>query len=105
MIQKWTKSICALALALLFTPLISAEAHDRSRRHQHRRNGTIVFINNRNPTPAVPRRVRRGRNPTPGVRRGPFRTTTTTTIITPRRNRVGAAAALGRGHKRGHGRH
>jgi hypothetical protein len=70
MIQKWMKSICALALALLFTPLISAEAHDRGRRHQHRRNGTIVFVNNRNPTPGTARRVRRGRNWTPGISRG-----------------------------------
>ena len=70
MIQKLTKSICAVALALLFTPLITAEAHDRSRRHLHRRNGTIVYVNNRNPTPGTPRRVRRGRNPTPGTPRG-----------------------------------
>ena len=71
MIHKWTKSICALVFALLLTPLVTAEAHDRrGRPHKHRRNGSIVFVNNRNPNPGTPRRVRRGRNWTPRIPRG-----------------------------------
>ena len=98
----------AFLLALTLAPLATAGAHDKhGRKHRHGRKTVtqVVHVNHRNPTPGIPRRVRRGRNTTPGVRRGPFTTTTTTTIIKPRKNRVGAAAALGGGHKRGHGKH
>ena len=100
MIQKWTKSICALALALLFTPLISAEAHDRSRRHRHR-DGVITWLTGRTDNNGVRRRVRvrRGRNMTPGVRRG--------RVVVGRRfdRRDIIRSRRGRGHGRGHGRH
>ena len=88
MFQKWTKSICALAFALLLTPLVTAEAHgNRGRKHKHRGHGTTVHVNHRNPTPGVARRVRRGRIWTPRVRRG-----------------AGAAVALEHGKGHGHGR-
>ncbi|MCA1614879.1 MAG: hypothetical protein LC800_12245 [Acidobacteria bacterium] len=94
----------AFLLALVLAPLaVTAGAHDRKgRKHRHDRKGkaTVVHVNHRNPTPGVARRVRRGRNLTPGVRRGAITSTTT------RRNRAGAAVALEhrKGH-RGHGKH
>jgi len=94
----------ALLLALTLAPVFTASAHDNGRRHRHGRKRTTVHVNHRNPTPGVARRVRRGRNLTPGVRRGPFNTV----VRTQRRNRAGAAAALehgsghGRVHRRGH---
>ncbi len=95
----------ALLLALAFVPLVSASAHDKNTKHRHgRKRGTVttIHVNHRNPTPGVARRVRRGRNTTPGVRRGSI--SSTTNVMTPRRNRAGAAAALE--HKgRGHGKH
>ena len=91
----------ALLLALTLAPVFTASAHDNGRKHRHgRKRTTTVHVNHRNPTPGVPRRVRRGRNLTPGVRRGPV--SKTTTVTTPRRNRAGAAVALERGS--GHGR-
>ena len=105
MFQKWTKSICALAFAFLLTPLVTAEAHgNRGRKHKHKGQDTTVHVNHRNPTPGVARRVRRGRNMTPGVRRGAINSNST--VVTPRgKNRAGAAAALEHGKGRGHGKH
>ena len=97
----------AILLALTLAPVFTAGAHDNGRRHRHgRKRTTTIHVNQRNPTPGVPRRVRRGRNTTPGVRRGPL--STTTTVTTPRRTRTrtraGAAVALEHRHGRGHGR-
>ena len=99
----------AFLLALTLAPVSVASAHDNGRKHRHgRKRTTTVHVNHRNPTPGTPRRVRRGRNTTPGVRRGAV--TTTTTVTTPRRTRTrtraGAAAALehGSGHGSRHGR-
>ena len=96
-----------LALALVPLAATTAGAHDRKgRKHRHGRKSTAtaVRVNHRNPTPGVARRVRRGRNPTPRVRRGAI--TSRTNVMTPRRNRAGAAVALepGRG-RRGHGKY
>lgn len=91
----------AFLLALTLAPVFTAGAHDNGRRHRHgRKRTTTVHVNHRNPTPGVPRRVRRGRNTTPRVRRGPI--SSNTSITTPRRNRTGAAVALE--HGSGHGR-
>ena len=99
----------AFLLALVLAPLaVTSNAHDRKgRKHRHGRKATttIVHVNHRNPTPGVARRVRRGRNLTPGVRRGAITSTTTTTVVTPRRRRAGAAVALEHGKGRGHGKH
>ena len=104
MIQKWTKSLAALALALLFSPLVTAEAHDRRSRHRHRDDGSIVFVNGGNTNNNGVRRrvrVRRGRNMTPGVRRG--------RVVVGRLDRDGIIRGdrtnRGRGHGRGHGKH
>jgi hypothetical protein len=101
----------AFLLALTLAPVFTAGAHDNGRKHKHgRKRATTTHVNHRNPTPGTPRRVRRGRNTTPGVRREAVTTTTTTTVITPRRTRTraGAAAALehdhGRTPARGRGR-
>jgi hypothetical protein len=95
----------AILLALTLAPVFTASAHDNGRRHRHgRKRTTTVHVNHRNPTPGVARRVRRGRNTTPGVRRGPL----STTRRTQRRDSAGAARALehgsghGRIHRRGH---
>jgi len=96
----------ALLLALTFVPLVSASAHDKNTKHRHgRKRGTVttVHVNHRNPTPGIARRVRRGRNTTPGVRRGPISSTTMTRTVRSRRGGAGAGAALE--HKRGHGKH
>ena len=96
----------AILLALTLAPVLTASAQGNKGRG-HGRGGkvrdddiTTVRHTRRNPTPGVPRRVRRGRNTTPGVRRGAI--SSTTTITTPRRTRAGAAVALERGS--GHGR-
>ncbi|HEY9286061.1 MAG TPA: hypothetical protein VIP46_21605 [Pyrinomonadaceae bacterium] len=91
----------ALLLALTLAPVFTAGAHDNGRRHRHgRKRTTTVHVNHRNPTPGVARRVRRGRNTTPRVRRGAINSNTR--VTTPRRNRAGAALALE--HGSGHGR-
>jgi hypothetical protein len=97
----------AILLALTLAPVFTAGAHDHGGRHRHGRKRvttTTVHVNHRNPTPGTPRRVRRGRNTTPGVRRGPINSTTT--VATPRRTRTraGAAVALEHRHGLGHGR-
>src|SRR5918999_6302004 len=94
-----------LLLALTLAPVFTAGAHDNGRKHRHgRKRTTTVHVNHRNPTPGIARRVRRGRNTTPRVRRGPI--SSTTTVTTPRRTRTrtraGAAVALE--HGPGHGR-
>jgi hypothetical protein len=117
-----------LALALLGSFALSAQAQDRhGRRHRH---GRRVFLtrhwNNANPTPGIPRRVRRGRNLRPGVPRGPIgnragivpiirdgrgRGRAHDDMLRVERNRdrdlagaVGHGAGMGRGSGRGHGR-
>lgn len=95
----------AFLLALTLVPVFTASAHDKGRKHRHgRKRTTTVHVNHRNPTPGVARRVRRGRNTTPRIRRGAINSNTTFT--TPRRTRTrtraGAAAALE--HGSGHGR-
>ena len=97
----------AFLLTLVLAPLaMTAGAHEqksRSQRHGRKAKTTTTRVNHRNPTPGVARRVRRGRNLTPRVRRGAITSTTTTT--TPRRSRgAGAAVALEHGKGRGHGR-
>ena len=109
----------AILLALTLTPALAAGAQGEKGRGHGRGGGkvrddipTVVRVNRRNPSPRTPRRVRRGRNTTPGVRRGPI--SSTTSVTTPRRTRTrtrtraGAAAALehnsGHGHGRVHGR-
>ena len=98
MIQKWMKSICALAL--VFTPLVTAEAHDRGRRHRHR-DGAIIWLANHNTNNNGVRRrvrVRRGRNMTPGVPRR--------RVVVGRLDRSDIIrSGRGRGHGRGHGKH
>jgi hypothetical protein len=99
----------AILLALTLAPVLTASAHDnKGRKHRHGRKRTTVttaHVNHRNPSPGVPRRVRRGRNTTPGVRRGAA-ATTRTTATAPRRTRTGAGAAVALEHKgRGHGKH
>ena len=70
---KWLQAItCALALLVCFA--LPAQAQDRhGRKYRH---GRRVFVtrhwNSANPTPGIPRRVRRGRNLTPGIPRGPI---------------------------------
>ena len=70
---RWLKAT-TLALALLLCVALPASAqHGRGRHHRYeRRSGLIRHVNNANPTPGIPRRVRRGRNMTPGVPRGRF---------------------------------
>ena len=105
MIQKWTKSLAALALALLLSPVLTAEAHDRgSRRHKHRDGGVIDWLTSRNTNNNGVRRrvrVRRGRNLTPGVRRG--------RVVVGRLDRDGIVRSdrtnRGKGRGRGHGKH
>src|SRR5205085_8596633 len=69
---KWLQAItCALALLVCFAlPVQAQDRHGRKYRH-----GRRVFVtrhwNSANPTPGIPRRVRRGRNLTPGIPRGP----------------------------------
>lgn len=95
----------AFLLALVLAPVFTAGAHDNGRRHRHgRKRTTTANVSHRNPTPGTPRRLRRGRNTTPRVRRGAINSNTT--VTTPRRNRAGAAAALehGSGHGRIHAR-
>lgn len=97
----------AFLLALVLAPLaVTAGAHDqKGRKHRHGRKAktTTIHVNHRNPTPGIARRVRRGRNMTPRVRRGAISSTTRT--VTPRRNRgAGAASALEHGKGHGHGR-
>ena len=90
-----------LLLALTLAPVFTAGAHDHGRRHRHgRKRTTTIHVNHRNPTPGIPRRVRRGRNLRPGVRRGAIGSNAT--VTTPRRTRAGAAVALE--HGPGHGR-
>jgi hypothetical protein len=82
----------AFLLALSLAPLASASAHDkhgRKRRHA-RRQVVKIHDDNRNPTPGVPRMVRRGRNSTPGLPRGSF-AGTPTTFPTGEGRRLGAA--------------
>ncbi|HYY43479.1 MAG TPA: hypothetical protein VE775_12150 [Pyrinomonadaceae bacterium] len=68
---RWLKAT-TLALALLLCVALPAAAkHGRHQRHE-RRSGLTRHMNNANPTPGIPRRVRRGRNLTPGVPRGRF---------------------------------
>ncbi|HLL75678.1 MAG TPA: hypothetical protein VK421_10480 [Pyrinomonadaceae bacterium] len=98
----------AILLALTLAPVLTASAQGTKGRGHGRGGGrvrddiTTVHTTRRNTTPRTPRRVRRGRNTTPGVRRGPI--ASTATITTPRRTRTraGAAVALERGS--GHGR-
>lgn len=105
----------AILLALTLTPVLTAGAQSgKGRGHRHGGSKvrddipTVVRVNRRNPSPRTPRRVRRGRNTTPGVRRGPI--SSTTSVTTPRRTRTrtraGAAVALehGSGHGRMHAR-
>jgi hypothetical protein len=69
---KWLKAAtCALAL-LVCVALPTQARHHHGR---HFRHGQRMFLsrgNSANPTPGIPRRVRRGRNYTPGVPRGPI---------------------------------
>jgi hypothetical protein len=100
----------AFTLALTLMPLASVSAHDHGK-HKHRRGRKVVMTqthwDNRNPTPGIPRRVRRGRNWTPGVRRGAF---TTTTFPRDEGRRLGREVRrdgdrdFGK-HGRGHGKH
>ena len=70
----------AFLLALTLSPLaVTAGAHDHGKRKRVRRHvGTTLHSNQRNLTSGVPRRVRRGRNPTPGMPRGSFAGTPST---------------------------
>jgi hypothetical protein len=63
-----------VTLALLVCAALPLQAHDRhGRKHKHwQRGGITRHVNSANPTPGIPRRVRRGRNLTPGIRRGPI---------------------------------
>ena len=87
--KNWMKAI-TLALALLCSFALSAQAKDRHGRHH--RHGRRVFItrhtNSANPTPGIPRRVRRGRNLTPGIPRGPIGHRVGLPIIRDRRGRI-----------------
>lgn len=76
-------SLAAALVAFMLLPLASASAkHRHGRGHAYafgRRDRTAVTNwNNRNPTPGIPRRVRRGRNWTPGTSRGDLNRTPTT---------------------------
>jgi hypothetical protein len=108
----------AFLLALSLAPLASASAHDkhgRKRRHA-RRQVVKIHDDNRNPTPGVPRLVRRGRNPTAGAPRGSF-AGTPSTFPTDEARRLGAEVSRGgdrgvrksvgrrSGGGRGHGKH
>ena len=106
MFQKWTKSLFALALALLLSPVLTAGAHDRNTRHRHREDGRIIWLGGHNTNTnnnGVRRRarVRRGRNMTPGVPRG--------RVVVGRIDRDDIPRVVkvtrGRGHGRGHGKH
>ena len=98
----------SILLALTLAPALTSAQGSKGRGHgrggRDRDDITKVHETRRNPSPGTARRVRRGRNTTPGVRRGPINSTTT--ITTPRRTRTrtraGAAVALERGS--GHGR-
>jgi hypothetical protein len=106
----------ALMLALTLMPLVSVSAHDHGK-HKHRRGRKVVVTrthwNNRNPTPGIPRRVRRGRNWTPGTRRGAFTATTFPRgegqrlgrVVRRDGDRVGVGKGIGKGNGRGHGKH
>jgi hypothetical protein len=64
MVKKFLTGV-AFLLALSLVPVVPAEAHDRRGRGRghgrgHGRDGRVIFVNNRNPTPGVLRRVRRG---------------------------------------------
>jgi len=97
----------AILLALTLAPVVTASAQGKKGRG-HGRGGKVrddvtnVHETRRNPSPGTARRVRRGRNTTPGVRRGPIASTTTVTTPRRTRTRAGAAVALERGS--GHGR-
>ena len=125
--RQWLKAM-TVVLALLVCAALPAEAkHRHGRKHKHgRRSGITRHVNSANPTPGIPRRVRRGRNLTPGVRRGPIgRRAGIVPIIRDGRGRgrdhddmlrvernrdrdlagaVGHGAGMGRRSGRGHGR-
>jgi hypothetical protein len=101
----------ALLLAFTLAPVVSANAHDHDRGHghahgrRHNRRTTLTHWDDRNPTPGIPRRVRRGRNWTPGTPRGAF---TPTTFPTSEGRSLGRQIRHdnnGGGHGRGHGKH
>jgi hypothetical protein len=52
--------VTMLLLALTLTSLVPVSAHDHGHDRGRRRGRRTVFVNNRNPTPGIPRRVRRG---------------------------------------------
>lgn len=98
MFTRWLKAL-TLVLALSFAATLPAQAQGKGQGHG--RGHSKVRANDRRVTFSTPRRVRRGRNMTPGVRRGSINSKTTI-IGTRRRNSAGAAVALE--HGRGHGR-
>jgi hypothetical protein len=52
--------VTMLLVVLTLTSLVPASAQSREHDRWHRRGRRTVFVNNRNPTPGIPRRVRRG---------------------------------------------
>lgn len=52
--------VTMLLIVLTLTSLVPVSAHDHGHDRGRRRGRRTVFVNNRNPTPGVPRRVRRG---------------------------------------------
>ncbi|MCA1815283.1 MAG: hypothetical protein LC746_02525 [Acidobacteria bacterium] len=100
-------SLAALLFAFLLTPLTSASAkrhHKHGRRHAYA-DGRWLKVkrthrDDRNETPGVPRRLRRGRHWTPGTPRGPLTPRASTPTTFPR----GEGRALGRDIMRREGR-
>ncbi len=113
---RWLKAM-TLALALLVCAALPAQAHKGHGHHKGRRTFLTRHANSANPTPGIPRRVRRGRNMHPGTPRGPIGNVRGTPPIFPdNRGRgrerditdvvgrgVGRDAGVGMGHGGGHG--
>jgi hypothetical protein len=113
-------SLAAVLLAFMLLPLASASAQRHNRRGRGnaygRRNRTaLTRWDDRNPTPGIARRVRRGRNWTPGGPRGPLYARTTPTTFPRDEGRAlgrvlarrdnGASRGVGMGVGRGRGKH
>jgi hypothetical protein len=59
MLRKFFQ-VTMLLIVLTLTSLVPASAQGHRHDRGHRRGRRTVFVNNRNPFPGVPRRVRRG---------------------------------------------
>jgi hypothetical protein len=105
MLKKILMGTALLAAFALAPSGVDAKPHHRHGRghayaYGRRDRVTDSRWNDRNPTPGIARRVRRGRNWTPGVARGPLDERTTPRTF-PRDEGRGLGRAIGRGIGRG----